>query len=630
MQGTAFTTAARVTSTSVTLSGAVGAGDLLVGWFAQYNTAGQVSVSDNVNGAWTRAPGSTVFQSGTGDIALYYLTNAKSAPGGVQVSVSAGAAAYLQGTVSDYAGVAAAGALDQVVSNRAVSASVSAGPTLAVPAGELVFSALITGGNPISTTAGTGYAARARTSTGSAFSEDVLSSSAGAQTATAALGAATDWYAVVATFRATSAGDTQPPSTPTGLHTTSVSSTTVALAWTASTDNVGVTGYTVYRNGSQIGTAATGTPAYTDATAAPSTTYTYTVDAFDAAGNHSPPSAGIQVTTPAANTSPTFVQGTAFTGSTRTASATVTLSKAVGAGDLLVGWFAQYNTGGQVSVSDSVNGAWTRAPGATAFQSDTGDIALYYLPNSKPAPNGMQVTSAVNGTAYFQESIGDYSGVAVAGPLDQVVSNRAVSNAVDTGPTGAVPAGELVFAAYITGGNPTSAVAGSSRGVTYTARAQTGSASAFSEDILGSAAGTQDGTAALGSSTDWYAVVATFRPVSTGDTHAPTSPTGLQATTVASSSVSLGWSASTDDVGVTGYTVYRNGSRIATTGSQPTSYTDTSVTASTSYSYTVDAFDAAGNHSPPSPRCRSPLRRSRRRSSRALPTRPAPGRPRRP
>jgi hypothetical protein len=85
--------------------------------------------------------------------------------------------------------------------------------------------------------------------------------------------------------------------------------------------------------------------------------------------------------------------------------------------------------------------------------------------------------------------------------------------------------------------------------------------------------------------------------VPTGDTQPPTVPAGLAATSVASGSVSLSWNASSDDVGVTGYTVYRNGTLYGTTGSSATTYTDTTVAPSTSYSYTVDAFDAAGNHS---------------------------------
>ncbi len=84
------------------------------------------------------------------------------------------------------------------------------------------------------------------------------------------------------------------------------------------------------------------------------------------------------------------------------------------------------------------------------------------------------------------------------------------------------------------------------------------------------------------------------------DTQPPTTPAGLAATAVSAGQVNLTWNAATDDTGVAGYTVYRNGSPIATTGANATSYSDTSVAAATTYAYTVDAFDGTGNHSPPS------------------------------
>jgi chitodextrinase len=80
-----------------------------------------------------------------------------------------------------------------------------------------------------------------------------------------------------------------------------------------------------------------------------------------------------------------------------------------------------------------------------------------------------------------------------------------------------------------------------------------------------------------------------------GDTQAPSSPSNLTATASSATSVALSWGASTDNVGVAGYEVFRGGSLLTTvTG---TSYTDNSVSASTSYSYQVRAFDAAGNRS---------------------------------
>ena len=83
--------------------------------------------------------------------------------------------------------------------------------------------------------------------------------------------------------------------------------------------------------------------------------------------------------------------------------------------------------------------------------------------------------------------------------------------------------------------------------------------------------------------------------LSAADTTAPSAPAGLTAAAVSSSQINLAWTASTDNVGVAGYKVYRNGVQIATTTA--TSYSSTGLTASTTYSYKVAAFDAAGNTS---------------------------------
>ncbi|GAA4414191.1 cellulase family glycosylhydrolase [Actinokineospora soli] len=77
------------------------------------------------------------------------------------------------------------------------------------------------------------------------------------------------------------------------------------------------------------------------------------------------------------------------------------------------------------------------------------------------------------------------------------------------------------------------------------------------------------------------------------DTIAPSVPSGLTSGAVTGSSIALSWTASTDNVGVSGYEVYRGTTRVATVAS--TSYTDTGLTADTAYTYTVRARDAAGN-----------------------------------
>lgn len=92
-------------------------------------------------------------------------------------------------------------------------------------------------------------------------------------------------------------GDTQAPTAPTNVKATASSYNTVALTWTASTDNVGVTGYTILRDTVPIATVGKVT-SYSDATLSANTTYSYQVQAFDAAGNKSAASSKVSVTTP--------------------------------------------------------------------------------------------------------------------------------------------------------------------------------------------------------------------------------------------------------------------------------------------------------------------------------------------
>lgn len=79
------------------------------------------------------------------------------------------------------------------------------------------------------------------------------------------------------------------------------------------------------------------------------------------------------------------------------------------------------------------------------------------------------------------------------------------------------------------------------------------------------------------------------------DTTAPSLPTGFNAVTVSSSQINLYWSASTDNVGVAGYYIYRNGIYLKAVSGTSTS--DDNLTSSTQYCYKISAYDAAGNES---------------------------------
>jgi Calcineurin-like phosphoesterase/Purple acid Phosphatase, N-terminal domain len=96
-----------------------------------------------------------------------------------------------------------------------------------------------------------------------------------------------------------SGSDTTPPSTPANLTATATGPTSIKLAWLASTDNVGVTGYRINRGGSLLTTVAASALSYVDNSVSPSTSYSYTVQAVDAAGNVSPQSTAASATTPA-------------------------------------------------------------------------------------------------------------------------------------------------------------------------------------------------------------------------------------------------------------------------------------------------------------------------------------------
>ncbi|MFC2116289.1 T9SS type A sorting domain-containing protein [Bacteroidota bacterium] len=86
--------------------------------------------------------------------------------------------------------------------------------------------------------------------------------------------------------------------------------------------------------------------------------------------------------------------------------------------------------------------------------------------------------------------------------------------------------------------------------------------------------------------------------VKTDDTGSPSIPLNLDATVTSDTSAILSWDASTDNVGVSGYHIYRDGISLGTSVS--TSYVDSSLIIGITYSYTVSAYDAAGNESDPS------------------------------
>lgn len=184
------------------------------------------------------------------------------------------------------------------------------------------------------------------------------------------------------TFVTPSAADTTAPSAPTGLAAGTVTSSSVSLSWAASTDNVGVTGYQVFRDGVQTGTSTT--TSYTDTSAAPNTTYNYLVRAYDAAGNVSADSVPpIWVTTPVPNTNQITVDKTVTTKQSTNGSTIVSpaLTTAV-PNELLVAFIASDGPASAQTFSNVTGGGltWTLRKRANT-QAGTSEIWTAYATN---------------------------------------------------------------------------------------------------------------------------------------------------------------------------------------------------------------------------------------------------------
>jgi len=104
-------------------------------------------------------------------------------------------------------------------------------------------------------------------------------------------------YSATATFTTAAAPDTEAPTAPQNLRLTALASTSVDLAWDASMDNVAVTEYRLYRDGSVAGTATAPATSLSDTGLEPATPYDYHVTAVDGAGNESPASGTLNATT---------------------------------------------------------------------------------------------------------------------------------------------------------------------------------------------------------------------------------------------------------------------------------------------------------------------------------------------
>ena len=233
------------------------------------------------------------------------------------------------------------------------------------------------------------------------------------------------------------------------------SSTQVALTWSTSTDNTGVTGYDVYRNGVLLTTSPVTTTSYTDTTASPGATYQYTVSALDGAGNASAQSSPATVTTPTGPSGPSLVQ---TAGSSTT---TVTLPVPSTPGDLLV-LSAGVFTGAShpiTAVSDGKN-TWTKV-GAYDVAGSNSDGEMWYSANAASVSSVTVTTGATTVALRLQE----FNGIATTGVLDGSNGAAGDTTAASSGTATAVGSNDLAVG-FIAGHSTSQAITVTSPGYT--------------------------------------------------------------------------------------------------------------------------------------------------------------------
>ena len=385
------------------------------------------------------------------------------------------------------------------------------------------------------------------------------------------------------------APDTTPPSTPATISAMASGGSQVNVTWSASTDNVGVSGYRVERcqgsgctNFAEIATPATNS--YTDNGLTGSTTYRYRVRAVDLAGNLSQYSTTADATTSAATdtTAPTAPTGLAAT--------------AVSQSQLNLSWAAATDNVGVVEYR---------------VERCQGNNCTSWAQVGTTATTSFSNTGLAANTVYrFRVRAADAAGN--VGPYSAIASGRTqtADTTAPTAPSGltATPTGPTQVNLGWTASTDNVGVTGyriercQGSGCTTWAEIATSATASYSD--IGVNPGTLyryrvRATDAAGNNSAYSSIVNATTP-SVVDTTPPTVPGNLTATAGTAYQVDLGWSASTDNVAVSGYRLERCQGAGCTSFAQiasptGTSYSDTTVTPSTSYRYRIRAVDASAN-----------------------------------
>jgi endonuclease I/chitodextrinase len=410
--------------------------------------------------------------------------------------------------------------------------------------------------------------------------------------------------------------DSQAPTAPTSLAVTASTSNSVSLSWLAATDNIGVTGYDVYMNNALKATVTGLSTTITGLTA--STSFSFYVKAKDAAANSSVASNTVNATTTGATdtvapTAPTslIASGTTSTatnlswtaatdnigvtgydvyqGATLKATVTGTTYSVTGLTAATAYTFSvkSKDAAGNISVSSNVVSVTTSAATTTYCASSgnsTADekiskVVFGTINNSSVGTAGYEnftsiATNTTRGTAYT---------ITITPIWTSTVYSEGYAVWIDYNQNGLfTDAGELVWSKAA---STTTPVSGS---ITIPTAATLGT-TRMRVSLKYNAIPTACEAIPFGQVED-YSVTIT---AATTDTTAPTAPTSLTASGTTATATNLSWTASTDNVGVTAYEVYQGATLKATVTA--TTYAVTGLTASTAYTFSVKAKDAAGN-----------------------------------
>jgi chitodextrinase len=387
--------------------------------------------------------------------------------------------------------------------------------------------------------------------------------------------------------------DHTPPSAPTGLVVTKATQDTVSLGWKASTDTSGVAEYGLYLDGKKVGTSTTTTGDV--AGLACGTTHTFGVDAADNAQNRSPV---VTLSAAAAACSPTQPPPPPPSGSTAPTAPPNLHTASVTQTAVLLAWDSSTATKGMAGYQVFRDGTKIgEGPGVHGGYTNT-----------------WQDGGRTCGTSY-QYSVAGVDTTGQVGPKSALpVTTAACTTTTPPPPTQSPPPPATDTTPPSTPGSVTTSTRTATSialnwqpstdnvGVVGYGLYRGGTRVATTTDKTwifgGLTCGTNytlavDAVDANGNRSQQAVVMAST--TACADTQAPTAPTALAVSSVTQTGATLTWAAANDNVGVTGYDVFRNGSKMATvTG---LSSTQSELSCNTSYTLAVDANDAAGNTS---------------------------------